>query len=330
MTDGQLCTAGETVTVRAPERWFGLLGQAAGGAVQPVGSAVEPTVLVEISQQRAAFPLTGLRLVSRGAWSDGDRTVLANAGGSGFDLAVRAEPELLRVQARYRPTTSLRAANTALSARFALLAGQILLHYPAIWRAGWRGRAPLHVAAYVGPDGATMIAGPAGVGKSTLLAAAIRDGAAVTADNLCVADGRDCYGVAEPLRLEPGRLAGPTGRDTSHGRSEQPMRGRLPSVRPDRILVLERAPVTELGGIEPGLASRALVAGTYAAGELRRYWQLAALLALATGRGPAAAPVTAVAERFTDRLPCQLLRVGDGQRYDLLRIGRPARTEEAL
>ena len=84
MTDGQLCTAGETVTPspRASERWFGMLGQAAGGAMQPVGgavqpvggavqpvggaeqpvgSAVEPTVLVEISQQRTAFPLTGLR-----------------------------------------------------------------------------------------------------------------------------------------------------------------------------------------------------------------------------------------------------------------------------
>ena len=47
-----------------------------------------------------------------------------------------------------------------------------------MWRAGWPAAwAPLHVAAYVGaaPTAPTMIAGPAGVGKSTLLAAAIRD-----------------------------------------------------------------------------------------------------------------------------------------------------------
>ena len=38
--------------------------------------------------------------------------------------------------------------------------------------------------------------------------------------------------------------------------------------------------------LSPDEAARALVAGTYMAGELRRFWPFAATLALATGIGP--------------------------------------------
>jgi hypothetical protein len=57
-------------------------------------------------------------------------------------------------------------------------------------------------------------------------------------------------------------------------------------------------------------AYRALVAGTYAAGELRRYWSLVATLALATGRGPAHPGVEHVAAELTARLPCYQLDLG--------------------
>jgi hypothetical protein len=60
-----------------------------------------------------------------------------------------------------------------------------------------------------------------------------------------------------------------------------------------------------------------LVAGTYAAGELRRYWQFCATLALATGMGPAHPPVSEVAHDFAHRLPCVRARVGDGHQLNL-------------
>ena len=119
----------------------------------------------------------------------------------------------------------------------------------------------------------------------------------MTADNLCVADGRPtAYGVAEPLRLAAGGAGRPlnaraAGRDTSHGPGpEQPLcpGAGCRRLRPDRILVLGRAPATEVAGIERALAGRALVAGTFAAGERRRYWQLAATAR--AGHRPRAGP----------------------------------------
>jgi hypothetical protein len=51
------------------------------------------------------------------------------------------------------------------------------------------------------------------------------------------------------------------------------------------------------------------------AGELRRFWPVAALLAAGTGRGPAHPPVADVAAGLTAALPCWTLRLGrDGRR----------------
>jgi hypothetical protein len=52
------------------------------------------------------------------------------------------------------------------------------------------------------------------------------------------------------------------------------------------------------------VAARALVAGTYAAGELRRYWAFAATLALGTGLGPAHPAIVGEAERLAQSVPC--------------------------
>jgi hypothetical protein len=48
------------------------------------------------------------------------------------------------------------------------------------------------------------------------------------------------------------------------------------------------------------------------AGELRRFWPLAATLALATGLGPAHPDVSGVAAMLAARLPCAEVRVAHG------------------
>jgi hypothetical protein len=53
-----------------------------------------------------------------------------------------------------------------------------------------------------------------------------------------------------------------------------------------------------------------LVSSTYMAGELRRYWALAAALAVGTGVGPVHPPVERVASEFTANLPCFSLGLG--------------------
>jgi hypothetical protein len=57
------------------------------------------------------------------------------------------------------------------------------------------------------------------------------------------------------------------------------------------------------------------------AGELRRYWALAATLTAATGLGPPHPPIGAVADAFVSRLSCLelVLPAGPGSRLaDLL------------
>ena len=84
------------------------------------------------------------------------------------------------------------------------------------------------------------------------------------------------------------------------------MAGWTPELTPDRLVVLRRgldeAPAVH--ACDPDAAMRSLVTGTYAAGELRRYWAVAATLTAATGLGPAHPPVVEVARRLASDLPC--------------------------
>ena len=197
-----------------------------------------------------------------------------------------------------------------LGTRFRLLAAQTLLHYPALWWASVRGRVPLHVSVTASAGGVTMIAGPGGVGKSTMLSAGLKRGEIATADNLCACDARIAYGVVEPLRVADGR-----GRAAAtHGRSEYALPGRVPSLEPDRLVVLRRAagPKASAGPLSSAEAARELIAGTYMAGELRRFWAFAGTLALATGIGPAHPDVCGIAVSLADRLPCFEVRMAHG------------------
>lgn len=325
-------SGGELVRADADLGWAGrLVARAAGGSAAPLaavadarpdaGDDAEPTVRIHIQATTRAFARSNMRPVARGAYSDGEQTVLIDAAGSGFDLLVRAGREL-EVTARYRPRVAIRTANLVLAERFALLVGQVLVHYPVLWRAGWRRRVPLHASVLRLASGTLMLAGPGGVGKSAVLMRALADGATATTDNLCCADNTSCFGLAEPLRTDA--LAA-HGRRTSHGRVELPLVGREPSMRPERLIVLERGLVTEIESIRPAEASRGLVAGTYAAGELRRYWAFCATLALATGRGPAHPPLSEIATRYAERMPCLRLRLGPGATISLADLGSPVR-----
>jgi hypothetical protein len=303
-------SGGEVVRVDADAAWAGrLVARAVGTGAAPDDAFAAPTVVVRIEGGTSALSGDGLRPITRGAYSDGVRTLLTNACGSGFDLLV-AVGDRLDVTARYRPGVGLRAANLVLRRRFALLTGQVLVHYPVLWWAGLRGRVPLHASVLRTGNHTLLLAGPGGVGKSTAVLAGLAAGGVATTDNLCAADGTHCFGIAEPLRTDaPPRHRGAR---TSHGRIEVPLAARVAMLEPDRLVLLERGRHNQIAPLSAAQAARALVAGTYAAGELRRYWAFAATLALATGRGPAHPPVAAVAARYAERLAGRRVRVGDG------------------
>lgn len=308
-------TAGERVAVDSEiPRLTELLTAATGGELSeaaPDGA----TVRLKVETQRRPFEHDGWMFMARGVWAAPPRTLLLDACSSGFDLLVEPRGPTLHVTARYRPAARTRTANAALGARFRLLAGQTLLHYPALWWASLRGRVPLHVSVTRGAGGVTMLAGPGGVGKSTLLAAGLPRGEIATADNVCACDAHRAYGLVEPLRVDTPGVAGTRGAAAApHGRREYRMPSRADWLDPQRLVVLRRGAARAgltLTPVSPAQAAHVLVAGTYMAGELRRFWQFASTLALATGLGPAHPDVSGVASALAGRLPCLELRLGN-------------------
>ena len=81
---------------------------------------------------------------------------------------------------------------------------------------------------------------------------------------------------------------------------------------PDCIVVLERGDQDQpsLAGCHHEEATRALVTSTYMAGELRRYWQFAAMLTAGTGLGPAHPAIAEVASTFAASLPAFVMTLG--------------------
>ncbi|MDQ2750999.1 MAG: hypothetical protein M3Y44_15940 [Actinomycetota bacterium] len=287
-----------------------ILQEASGTALQPAAED-DPDVHIVVTDETAPFATVGWDPLTRGAYQQDGNVVLTNACGSGFDLRVSVAPYLAHakivVEARYRPPARDRMAALALRSRFHLLARAVLLQYPALWVAGTCGRAPLHAAAVATGESVLMLAGPGGVGRSTLLLQALASGAQACSDNLCVSDGHVVHGLVEPVRVE-----GVGGRRMPHGRGECELPGRVESLRPDRLVVLRRASggKARVRALAPERAAQVLAAGTYMAGELRRYWAFAATLALGTGRGPVHPGIGDVAHTLA-RLPAAEITLGD-------------------
>jgi len=310
---GVLHTAGERVELRCAVPWIAdVLTEGAAGQLA-AGDGAPPDVRVSVERGTAAFDVAGWRVLTRDAWCHRGQVVLRNACSSGLDVQVTAGEPTLDVVARWRPTGQGRAVAALLRARARLLLRAVLLQYPALWRSQLRARAPLHVSVcgLGGAEGPTvLLAGPGGVGKSTLVHGELRHGAASTCDNLAVSDGRYAWGVVEPLRLPAGVHRGP-GRRMPHGRREAAWPRRADQMSPGQLVVLVRGSGPAVQACDPALAARYLVAGTYMAGELRRYWPFAATLALGTGLGPSHPPVGGIAAALSTRLPCLQVTLGD-------------------
>jgi hypothetical protein len=149
-------------------------------------------------------------------------------------------------------------------------------------------------------DVRALLAGPGGVGKSTLIAQELAAGGSAISDNLCVSDGITAWGVVEPIRVEGG-----TGRSMPHGRAEASLPGRLDSLTPNLVAVIRRGhnDVASVHSCRTEAVARSLVTGTYMAGELRRFWAFAATLSAGTELGPSHPPVETIARQVAARLP---------------------------
>src|SRR5262249_48040388 len=144
----------------------------------------------------------GFSVLTRGAWSRAGDVVVEDVCGTGFDLRVAVQDGTPDFTFRSRPRPRRRLEGKLLPSRFQLLVRAALVQYPVLWWASVRGRAPLHAVACTAGPGVALLAGPGGVGKSTLLSAELEDGGAATSDNLCVGDGHVAWGLVEPMRIE--------------------------------------------------------------------------------------------------------------------------------
>jgi hypothetical protein len=294
-------TAGERVEIECALPWVERLIADTLGPSNEVQPAAEghPDVSILIEDARSPFDTRGWAALARDASHRDGEVVVRDVGTSGFDLWTRVTEVGPRFTYRWRPPPRTLAASMVLRTRARLLARAVLLQYPMLWWAATRGRVPLHAPAVGLGSAVAVLAGPGGVGKSTLISREIQSGHPAVSDNLSVTDGTSVWGVVEPLRTEAA-----SGRRVPHGRRETPLANRITTMSPDRVVVLRRGSDLVVRECPSELAERALVAGTYAAGELRRFWHFAAILALGTGIGPAHPSVTAVVGTLTSRLPC--------------------------
>lgn len=276
------------------------------GGPEPSSRARAVDVVVTVAQGEPVVPSSRHRVVTRGAWTDGHEVILQDACSSGLDLVLHPHGTRLQVVVHPAPSWRHRALGLAAPDRRLLLHRAVLLQFPALWWAGVHGRAPLHVSAADVSGHGVVLAGPGGVGKSTLVATLDAATGAAVSDNICTSDGTELQGLLEPARTTFG-----TGRRMPHGRRESGWVRHCDAVVPDTLLVLRRGDAEDavVRHLDPETAARELVGGTYAAGELRRYWAFAATLALATGRGPAHPPVVEVADLLARRLPAYEVRL---------------------
>lgn len=293
--------AGELISIDSALPWVDTLIDEATAGESDAWNAGPPTLVAQVESSHRSFSTLGWEPLTRGAWKSRDGVVIEDVCSSGFDLHMRVVDELPEFNFRWRPALRGQAAARLLRSRFILLARAVLIQYPALWRAGLRGRAPLHAPVCTAGDSQPMLAGPSGVGKTTLLTVELAAGGHAISDNLCVSDGTTAWGLVEPMRVE-----GAAGRSMPHGRAERSMERRVAAMIPDLLVAIRRGTETvpSVRVCDSATATRSLVSGTYMAGELRRFWGFAATLAAGTGLGPAHPPVERVAGILASRLPC--------------------------
>jgi hypothetical protein len=296
---GLVTTAGESVAYASELSDVTELIRACADGTSSQGESRTGTVQVAVEASRRPFPTDGWRMLSRDAWERDGTVVIRDVCTSGFDVSVGVQAGVPRFVFRRRPPARTRALAIADPSRALLLQRSVLLTYPAMWWAATRGRAPLHAACLSTGDATPLLVGPSGSGKTTVVARNAAEGGSSVSDNLVVGDGITAWGVVEPIRTDQG-----TGRAMPHGRREGHLPHRVSSLIPDRVVVLRRGDQPVVHTCSPEDAARWLVASTYGAGELRRFWGLAALLAMGIPEGPAHPPVARVADLFAQSLTC--------------------------
>ncbi len=128
----------------------------------------------------------------------------------GLQLRFRRDGARFLFEAAYRFDPSRASTNPATyeyKKLFSLM--RYLVYHPLVWYLRkFRGWTALHASALESEIGGIIIAGLAGVGKSTTCVALMQKmGARIVSENLILTNGRFIYSCYEPIRLDEGSLA---------------------------------------------------------------------------------------------------------------------------
>jgi hypothetical protein len=191
-----------------------------------------------------------------------------------------------------------------------------LVYYPVFW---WlehvRDAHPLHAGAVDTPAGGVLLAGPSGVGKSTLTAAlGATDGARILSDTFVVHRAAELWAVPEPLLLDRWSMqwlgeaaAALAGLEHSYalGRDGYVIpRARFSERTEARVIVLPRRSAEYfVRPLEGTLAMARIDAYDDIVNDLRRYRPLAAVLELLEPCGIGGARQRSL-EELTAAVPC--------------------------
>ena len=164
-----------------------------------------------------------------------------------------------------------------------------VVYYPCFW---WLERRcnlhPIHAAGVEIDGGVVVLAGPSGVGKSTLSTGlAASPGVRLLSDTFLLQRGATVRAVPEPLLLDAWsqRWIGPAaklmepivwryclGRDGFHWPAERSSRGGSAQL----LIVPHRAPQHYVRPLSPAQSRGHIDAGNFLVNDLRRYWAFAA------------------------------------------------------
>jgi len=300
----------------------------------PAPGAPDIQVQLHWDQELTTTPTIaqGYRRLSRRLLLDEDniiQTEILNL--PGLQLQSRLVGAGLSIDASFCPPSKrlrliLKLGNKAIQERIYAILIYYLAYFPLLWRLErHEQRHPLHASAIAWPQGAAILAGLGGVGKSTLTLAFLSDpNARLLSENLILHDGKQVFSFLEPIHLDErshkllpnldGRLE-PTGRIYSHNRQSYRLgpSALAASATPRMFCLLRQGQKTELKPLSVAKALELTISSDLLAKELDAYFQQAAVLnLLSPSVGEFQRRIDALQELLS-RVDCYELTIKPGQ-----------------